>query len=218
MELKNLVYENFRMIKTLFIGVLLSSLLLLFRVKLTKDIFLLFLVWNLVLALIPFAITLFIYWRPHLFASKFNRLCLTILWLLFLPNAPYILTDFIHLQLSQPRLLFYDGLVISAFAITGCLAGIYSLKLMYNIYQVFYTKVLLQRILILIFFLCGFGIYLGRFLRFNSWDLLTQPKALLLQLTHSMYDPKLWLVTFVFGGLLWLLFRVIEPIRFKAKS
>ena len=91
-----------------------------------------FLDWNLFLAWIPLALAL-----AALASSRHGRGFLTfvlgILWLLFFPNAPYMLTDFIHLRQSPTTPLWYDGLMISSFAWTALLLGLVSLYLMQTI-------------------------------------------------------------------------------------
>ena len=115
-----------------------------------------FLDWNLFLAWLPvvFALTATACVRVGLGALAIVP---GVLWLLFFPNAPYMLTDFIHLQESPATPLWYDGLMLSAFAWTALLLGFFSLYLM---------QLLVLRL---------FGVYIGRFIGFNSWDALLHP-------------------------------------------
>ena len=92
-----------------------------------------FLVWNLILAWIPLLLALFVYDRYRR-GSPLARLAPALaLWLLFLPNAPYIVTDFVHLSAASRTPLWLDGVVVSAFAWTGLLLGFVSLYLLHAV-------------------------------------------------------------------------------------
>ena len=92
-----------------------------------------FLLWNLVLAWIPLLVALIVY-DCYRRGTRFSVLTPAIaLWLLFLPNAPYIVTDFVHLAPGAQTPLYVDGVVLSAFAWTGVLLGFVSLYLMHAV-------------------------------------------------------------------------------------
>ncbi|MDT0556740.1 DUF1361 domain-containing protein [Patiriisocius hiemis] len=191
-----------------------SIILLMVRMKLTSSYFFLFLVWNLFLAMIPFAITTYIQTKKKI---KGIRLWLMLLmWLLFLPNAPYIITDIIHLQHSKSGIL--DTLLVGSFAIAGLCFYFNSLKDFKNIISVKLSKKVISLLIIGIHFLVGFGIYLGRFLRFNSWDIIKDPLSLGIEILNIILYPSehrlAWFVTFGFGiGLL-----IIEEIILNFKK
>ncbi|WP_366140809.1 DUF1361 domain-containing protein [uncultured Algibacter sp.] len=107
--IKQLLVNRFKIFSLLTVGMAFSLFLLMIRMKLTHSFFLLFLVWNLFLAVIPFAISSYLISLPKLHKFKFI-LCFGI-WLLFLPNAPYIITDLLHLKVSTNSLLWLDILV-----------------------------------------------------------------------------------------------------------
>lgn len=201
MKLKELINEKFKEISHVSFGIAVAILVLIFRIKLTQEFFLLFLGWNLLLALIPFIITLVIYKNPELMAKPWTKISLTFLWLLFLPNAPYIITDFVHLQLSNPLFLVLDFITISIFALTGFFSGIYSFKIMYELYSLNHTKKVVRCLASLISFLCGFGVYLGRVIRLNSWDVFTNPWKTFVQILESTTQPLAWAMTLFFGGI-----------------
>ena len=93
-----------------------------------------FLVWNLVLAWVPFVLALAAYASARRGASAAS-VAFGVLWLLFFPNAPYLLTDFIHLQESPTTPLWYDALMLASFAWTGLVLGYASLYLMQMIWE-----------------------------------------------------------------------------------
>ena len=112
-----------------------------------------------------------------------------VLWLLFLPNAPYIVTDFVHLSAGSPAPLWLDGVEVSAFAWTGMLLGFVSLYLVHAVARHRLGAVPSWIGVLCVLGLVGVGVYLGRVKRWNSWDLLTQPGARLAQLHAHLGDP-----------------------------
>ena len=185
-----------------------------FRVLYTQSIYFLFLVWNLVLAFIPLGISSYILGHPKL--KKPFVLILLIVWLLFLPNAPYIITDFIHLQRSHTAFIWLDVLVIGSFAFVGLTAFYLSISNFKVIIATHFKVKLLKPLLVLIYFLCGFGIYLGRYLRFNSWDIISHPKQLLfyiIDISIINVDKNMYVYTFFFGSVLWASHILLDQIR-----
>jgi uncharacterized membrane protein len=162
-----------------------------------------FLVWNLFLAAIPFWASLVLEkldaWRrmrPVQWASL-------VVWLLFLPNAPYIITDFVHLRVRPPIPLWYDILLLLSSAGTGLLLGYASVMIVHRIVARHYGVVAGWATTLIALFLSAFGMYLGRFLRWNSWEALTDPLPLFSDIAHRMMNPlqhpKTFAVTGLFG-------------------
>src|SRR5207244_2346458 len=145
-----------------------------YRLHRTGDPFYRFLVWNLSLAWVPFTLALAADARARR-KLDLGVVALGVLWLLFFPNAPYMLTDFIHLQSSPTAPLWYDALMLSAFAWTGLLLGFASLYLMQMVWRRAAGSVLSWLGVVAALGLAGFGVYLGRFVRFNRWDALVRP-------------------------------------------
>ena len=147
-----------------------------------------FLVWNLALAWIPFALALAAYANARR-GNDVATVALGVLWLLFFPNAPYLLTDFIHLQQSQTTPLWYDALMLASFAWTGLLLGFASLYLMHMIWHRAAGPVWSWLGVIGALALASFGVYLGRFLRFNSWDALVRPRRIAHVIATDLESP-----------------------------
>jgi len=147
-------------------------------------------------------------WR----SSIGQKILLFSTWLLFLPNSPYIITDLIHLHDDDSILVWLDLFLVFVFALNGLLLGLLSLIDMHGFISKSYSRKTSSITTFLICVLCGYGIYLGRFLRFNSWDILTEPLFLFEQIGSSLTRPKVWAMTFAFGGLLWILFSVIQSV------
>lgn len=187
--------------------VLFCSILLLLRVQYTQSVFFGFLFWNLFLAIIPYAIS---EWIKKHNPTKMKRYISLTIWLLFLPNSPYIITDFIHLHHTKSTMIWYDIFMVFSFANTGLLLAIISMNDVYKIIQKEYSKQIANRFLIIVSILCGFGIYLGRFLRFNSWDLFTNPFSIVQKSLMSLTNSTTWFITIGFASLLWILLLVFR--------
>jgi len=189
-----------------------ALLLVVFRVKLTDNTFYLFLVWNLFLAGIPYAITQLFKLSNTLRSFKIIRGLGFLAWLLFLPNSPYIITDLVHLHSSRSVLVWLDLFLVFVFAFNGLLLGLLSMLDMFSLIREFYGHKISKYMIFIVCLLCGYGIYLGRFLRFNSWDITTKPISLVYEIAYSLKEPMVWLMTFAFGGFLWILFIVMQSL------
>ena len=134
-----------------------------------------FLTWNLFLAWIPFVLSLCV---AAVHGRGGPRPLLWVLgagWLLFLPNAPYILTDFIHLGRVGGAPLWFDAALIGAFAAAGLALGLASLLVVHHVVEARAGRVVGWAVAVGSLVLSTIGIYLGRFPRFNSWDVVTNP-------------------------------------------
>lgn len=165
------------------------TLLLALRIYRAGNWFFAFLWWNLFLAVIP------------LFASAAMKsaggrgqpilqIIYCAIWLLFLPNAPYILTDLIHLAPRPPVPLWYDLSLLLSCAGTGLLLGYISVADVHALAEQRFGKKTGWLVAVISLLLCGFGIYLGRFLRWNSWEALTNPAGLLLDISGRLLNPN----------------------------
>ncbi|MEM7086125.1 MAG: DUF1361 domain-containing protein [Bacteroidota bacterium] len=215
-RLKTFLFQRFRTIFAITTLTGLSLLLLMLRLKLTHSYFLLFLTWNLFLAAIPFLITFYLSSRKK--AHRYRLLLWLGLWLLFLPNAPYIVTDFIHLQHLQANIVWLDNILIATYAASGLLFYFISVKDMEELLHRHFQHKKVKYMLWTIPFLAGFGIYLGRFLRWNSWDIIQRPHFLIRDVGEIIVFPLqhkvAWLVTLLFGCGLALGYRMFKKIPF----
>jgi uncharacterized membrane protein len=148
-----------------------------------------FLVWNLILAWVPLALALVAYDRYRRGATLARLAPVLALWLLFLPNAPYIVTDFVHLSGASPAPLWLDGVELSAFAWTGMLLGFVSLYLVHAVVCHRLGPGAGWALVLAVLPLVSAGVYLGRVQRWNSWDLLTQPGSMVAELYAKLADP-----------------------------
>ena len=208
--LKTLILNRFKVLSLLTVSIVLSLVLLMIRVKLHQSFYLLFLVWNLFLAVIPFAIT-----TTLISKSKPSRITMLLsfgVWLLFLPNAPYIITDLLHLRSSQQYLMWLDVLVIVSFAFNGLILFMLSLSDMEKLLKLYLKPNIVFASMIAIFGLTAFGVYLGRFLRYNSWEIINNPIVLFSDIINIIIQPniKAWIFTLTFGAFLAMTYWVLK--------
>lgn len=149
-----------------------------------------FLVWNLFLAWIPFGCALWVAVMDKVWpGARWVLLAPSCLWLLFFPNAPYIVTDFIHLQRIEPLAMWFDISLLMLFAWTGCILGITSLEMMQSVVRRRIGRIWSWIFVITTLGLSGVGIYMGRFLRLNSWDILFRPGRLIGDILSALANP-----------------------------
>lgn len=170
-----------------------------------------FLVWNLFLAWIPFGAAAVAYVSMRFRLTFYLVMPVsTLLWLIFFPNAPYLLTDFQHLASTSPASpLWFDVIIMIWFAWTGLLLGISSLYLMQEIVARTFNSAFGWVFAIVATTLSSFGVYLGRFLRWNSWDILQDPLPIAKDMYGIIRHPMANLPTYVFTILFTLLFLFI---------
>ena len=164
-----------------------SCLLCMVRVVMTGERSFIFMMWNLFLALIPYTVSRYLYMRSQ--HGRFNSILLLATWLLFIPNSFYMLTDLFHLSRFDDVPRWFDLLLLLSFALNGLLLGIVSLRKVELFLEKIRGKQFSIYFVIAAMFLSALGVYLGRYLRFNSWDILTQPAKLFTELYNLLVNP-----------------------------
>ncbi len=178
--------------------------LVVLRVERSGSLMYVFLCWNLFLASIPLLAAQAFRDSSRRRSAAPLQLGWLALWLLFLPNAPYIVTDLLHLSSRPPVPLWYDLALLLSCAATGLLLGYVSLIEVQGAVEERFGRVTGWLLATGSLFLSGFGIYLGRFRRWNSWDVLTDPTGIF----HDVFDqllnpashPRTYAVTLIFGS------------------
>ncbi|MEO5888691.1 MAG: DUF1361 domain-containing protein [Ferruginibacter sp.] len=173
-----------------------------------------FLLWNLFLAWIPFKISLYL--TSQKVSNKWHAAILLAGWLLFFPNALYIVTDLIHLDGRSNVPVWYDAVLLFTSAVAGLLMAFVSL---YKV-EVFFNKQIsnsaTNKIIVFCLFIGSFGVYLGRFLRWNSWDIVTNPWDLTKEIAVRFLFPfeyyRTWAITLLFTVLFSLLYFTIKKV------
>lgn len=169
--------------------------------------------WNTFLATIPYLIsTWFIKQREG------NRFVLPLLfvWILFLPNAPYLVTDLFHFEQRTDAPLWYDLLLVTSGAWNGVLLGMASLMNIERFLSRYLKPLVVKTFVFASLLLCGYGVFIGRFLRFNSWDVVTDPGGLAMASAHHILlplnYPKLWVFTVLFAGFLMIIYFTLKEL------
>lgn len=172
-----------------------------------------FMVWNLFLAILPLVFSEIVRRTD----SRAARWSLGAVWFLFFPNAPYILTDFVHLKPKDGVPIWYDLLLLMSCAAVALIMGFVSLQQMQHIVAKARGAVTGWIFVVITLFSAGFGIYLGRFLRWNSWDIVMNPVGLawdvIRHLSNPVLHPATYGVTIGFGVLLSLCYAMFSGLR-----
>lgn len=147
-----------------------------------------FLVWNLFLAWVPLIAAALAFALARRGVGPLV-IVLVLVWLLFFPNAPYMLTDFIHLHSDGSSPLWYDALMLSSFAWTALMLGFASLYLIHAIIRQRMSNGVGWIVVVCVLGLASIGVYLGRFARFNSWDVVARPHLVLSVIRQEMNSP-----------------------------
>jgi uncharacterized membrane protein len=156
------------------------------------------LLWNLALAWIPW----FAARGARQARSRAGAIACGGLWLLFLPNAPYLVTDLVHLRERLPIPLWFDVLLFAAFALAGCALGWAATEQVQHRLAGALGRGWAALTIMPIFPLVGFGVYLGRFGRWNSWDFVTRPRALFGGAITAVREPSALVFSAGFGLLI----------------
>ncbi len=194
-----------------------SCLLLFGRMIITRSPEYIFLPWNLFLAFISYWITSWIMKRSAIVKSRIKLVIALALWLLFIPNSFYIITDLFHLTHIDSAPKWFDLLLIFSFAWNGIVCGIISIRRV----EIMLTS--LQRgqsfsfvLIFSVMWLSAFGIYIGRYLRFNSWDIISDPFSLTSEIwnmiIHPFHNFYTWAMTLCYSIFMTFLYFTIKKL------
>lgn len=194
---------NFKQLVYLF--TLFSVSLLTYRILKSDSLSYIFLAWNLFLALIPWWISNYLKQKETL---QLKHLPLFVMWLLFIPNSPYILTDLFHLKFRAPFPLWYDLVLVLSFALIGMIVFLKSLKDILALLKSYVSPMLFTLLTPLVFWLIAFGLYLGRYLRFNSWNVVNHPFQLVRQSFDILFEKDTIGFTLIFSVFMWFMYYI----------
>ena len=188
-----------------------TLLLLIMCIIHTHEITYIFYVWNLFLAFVPLAISNTLRKQS---GFTFRSVIYLLIWLLFFPNASYLITDLFHFTEREGCPKWYDLILVSSALWNGLLIAILSLLQVEEFLMKVFSYKKVQVFLLFFISLAGFGVYLGRFQRFNSWDVVSNPQRLTLYIINSLLHPyqnlTAWLFTLIFSLLFGIIFFTIK--------
>lgn len=220
---KRLIKYN-RVGQVLIIGLLCLFCLIasIFRYYYSNSAQFLFLNWNLFLAAIPWVLSSLLCLYPKVQRYKLLVFIVLGFWILFFPNAPYILTDLIHLREESDMPLWFNLIYILSYSWTGLLLGFLSLMDIEDVLKQFMNEFVVFGLSTSLLFLAAFGIYLGRFLELNSWDAIHEPFIFLDMIKKYFLTPMnhgdTWGLTIFMGAFLNLVFWSLKVIIRKKQE
>ena len=197
----------------LFLSVAFTMLLLTTRIVLTHSLTYIFFVWNLFLAIIPLVLSNYLFKQQKL---GIKSIVIIFGWLFFYPNAPYIITDFFHYVERPPVPYWFDLLICISAVWNGLIIGLISLTQVEQFLLLHLKPIIVKTIVMASFFLCGYGIYIGRFLRFNSWDIIADIDGLfdasLERVIHPFHHTTTCGFTILFAAMMAVFYYTIKSI------
>ncbi len=194
--------KEFKVNFLLWLSTLFCLAMLIARIQMTGSIGRVFMIWNLFLGWIPFWLILWLEWQTdkqtvHKLSAK--AIIILVMWLAFFPNAPYMITDLKYLLPQNNVPFWFDTIMLLSFAWTGLMLGYFSL---YKVQK--YLNKVIHPFLNWIFIVsaiigASYGIFLGRYQRWNTWDIVTQPFVLIQDIFATMFTPRAIGMTLVFS-------------------
>ncbi len=203
-------FNRILMLFLLFIGALIIA-----RIFYTGSLRYLFLIWNLFLAWLPYVLSYLFEKIKIASRNKFYVLFFT--WLLLFPNSLYIITDLIHLQADTSMPVWYDAVILFASSFVGLIMGFTSMQRVENFAAKIYSKKIVSLFVSAVLCLASFGVFLGRFERWNSWDIINNPLALLSDVFSILLLPhqniRTWLIVGILSAMYCLLYFFIKHLK-----
>ncbi|PVD49570.1 DUF1361 domain-containing protein [Terrimonas sp.] len=199
----------------LYLSLLCTVLLIAIRIIYTGNWRFASLVWNMFLAFLPFIFSTTLLKKIN--RSKWIQYFLLACWLIFLPNAPYIITDFVHLDHTPPVPFWYDLVIIFWAAWNGLILGFISLLNIEKFLLARFSRTQVNVMVYISLVLCAFGVYAGRYLRWNSWDVVANPHEIYRDVKYIALNPednmRTWGVTFLFSVLMIICYYTIKQLK-----
>lgn len=215
-RIKNQIPTSLTIYQWLLLSSAFSIVLLLCRIMMTAEFSYAFLTWNLFLAWVPYLTSNWLSNHLKVLKNKLKFSLIIFLWLLFMPNSFYIITDLFHLGGRAAGHQWFDLTMILSFAWTGILLGMISLRRMEMILSSVKGKLFASIVVCFVMWLNAFGIYIGRYLRFNSWDVIANPFSLfdeIFSIPFNPYDHRwVWAMTVCFSFFMIIIYYTIKKL------
>lgn len=176
--------------------------------------------WNLFLSWIPLVLA----FVANSLTKRFGKIPVTVIlismvWLAFFPNAPYMITDLAHLTVDYQRdLTWHDTIMLFIYAEVSLFNGLVSLYWIHQSWRHVFKRSVSSFLLVISLPLAGFGVYLGRVRRMNSWDIVHNPLDTISNLFQSVMDRTALVLSLEIGIVLGMLYLVLWVIiRFRVR-
>jgi len=204
--------------KTVTILLSLAVVLNLARISIYNSTAHIYILWNMFLAFLPLVVSLIlIMYENKKQLTKLRLIIGGVVWLLLIPNAPYIVTDLIHIGVGRTVPVLFDAFVLFSSALVGLVMGMYSIFHIEKILLARYGKKATSYMVTIIILLISFGVYLGRFLRWNSWDVFINPMSLFEDVKEAIVYPASHNAVFIYTGLFFI-FIFMSYMAWKHRS
>lgn len=200
--------------RLLFLLTAFSSVLVLIRISFSMQLIYLFYAWNFILAAVPLLIS-----RRLMVSTNvgIKAVLLLFCWLLFFPNAAYIVTDILHFAERPPVPKWFDLLIVISSAWNGLMFTVLSLLQVETFLLRHYSRKKVTLFIVISLIASAFGIYVGRFLRFNSWDIITDAGSLFTAISERVLSPfdhrRTWGFTLLFGTFISLVYFTVRELK-----
>ncbi|MCU0321977.1 MAG: DUF1361 domain-containing protein [Chitinophagaceae bacterium] len=197
--------------KMLLLSIAFTILLLVIRIYYSQKITFVFFIWNIFLAIVPLVFSRQLKYEQNM---SFKTFVFLTIWLVFFPNAPYIITDLFHFIERPPVPKWYDLILIISAVWNGLLLGIVSLMQVETFLKNHFQKKWVNFLIAISMLLCGYGVFIGRFIRLNSWDIVTNPTNVIFTSFQYFFKPwkhvHAWAFIFLFAVLFSLVYYTLK--------
>lgn len=176
-----------------------------------------FMAWNLVLSLAALlaAVVFVKKWGKN---KKYHALFCFVVWIFLLPNTFYMLTDFVHVRESGDINMLYDIVLVGLFAMNGFVHGLLSLLIVHRSLLQRYRPIIVHGSMITIILAASFAVDMGRYLRWNSWDVLINPRALLFDISDTLLNPTNYDRSFLITGVFFVAIASMYAVVWQASK
>lgn len=216
LPLLKIYFNKTELERLLILSCLFSTGLTAVRIVYTHHLHFAWLTWNLFLALIPYGITRFAVQHLSWIEKRWKFGCLFAVWLLFLPNSFYIITDLFHLEIANRIPLWFDLALLFSFAWNGILLGVLSVRMMEKMVQLNFPAVKEWQFVYPLMLLNAFGVYIGRYLRYNTWDVIADPfqltKDIVYMTLHPVHYRFDWSMIFCYAVFMSLIYLALKRV------
>jgi uncharacterized membrane protein len=222
LNIKNRIPTSLTIRQWLIISSLFSLTLLTTRVIASGRLSYAFLAWNLFLAYVPYFISQWLDRHQQILRNRIKLVSLIFTWILFMPNSFYILTDLFHLENMGNDHSWFDLTLILSFAWSGVIFGILSIRKMEMLLKKAKGNLVSGFIICTVMWLNAFGVYIGRFLHFNSWDIIVNRFSLLTEITNIIFNPYdyryAWAMSICFAFFMIIIYYTIKKLSEAFKN